>query len=90
MHKAGAFPLRFICLDLRNQGDYIVWQPGITMYSRVTRRQTLALIKAVPIDLIYSQRQRLAIWLRPFSPEQTRALREKVLKILPEGTPWAA
>ncbi len=83
-------PIRILCLDTRQKASYIIIQRGITMHSRITFRKAGELLRAFPIDLIFSQRQGLVLYRGHFITEIPQPLREKVLAFLPEEEQRAA
>ncbi len=83
-------PIRILCLDTRQKASYIIIQRGITMHSRISFRKAGELLRAFPIDLILSQRQRLVLYRGHFITEIPQPLREKVRAFLPEEEQQAA
>lgn len=90
MKKMKETPLRILYLDARQEYKYIIFQRGITIHSRVTLRQAGTLLKTIPIDLVFFQRQRLAVYLQNFLPEMSPTLRKTIQRFLSEEEQQAA
>jgi hypothetical protein len=88
--KADEASLRILYLNARQKSKYIIIQRGITIHSRVSFRKAGELLKTIPIDLIFSQRQRLVVCTQNFLSELPQTLGKTVRAFLPQEEQQAA